>query len=93
MAIHFHLSSSPFSSPSLPPSLSHQIEAIVAGEVAMEESSELPSDPVELQTVIEEAESQLATLQEKMAEEASKLERYKVCCLLPPVHYIQRSHL
>ena len=47
----------------------------------MEESSDLPSDPSELQVVIEEAESRLASLQEKMAEEASKLERYKVSTL------------
>ena len=57
-----------------------QIEALIAGEVAMEDSSGLPSDPAELQTVIEEAETQLASLQEKMAEETSKLERYKVSC-------------
>ena len=64
-----------------PSSLSlFQIEALIAGEVAMEDSSGLPSDPAELQTVIEEAETQLASLQEKMAEETSKLERYKVSC-------------
>jgi ubiquitin carboxyl-terminal hydrolase L5 len=55
-----------------------RIEALIAGEVTMEDSSGLPSDPAELQTVIEEAETQLASLQEKMAEETSKLERYKL---------------
>ena len=44
----------------------------------MEDSGDLPSDPTELQTVIEEAESRLATLQEKVAQETCKLERYKV---------------
>ena len=44
----------------------------------MEDSSGLPSDPEELQTVIEEAESRLATLQDKVAQENSKMERYKV---------------
>ena len=44
----------------------------------MEDSGGLPSDVEELQTVIEEEESRLATLREKMAQESSKRERYKV---------------
>ena len=44
----------------------------------MEDSGGLPSDVEELQTVIEEEESRLATLREKMAQENSKRERYKV---------------
>ena len=44
----------------------------------MEDSSGLPSNPEELQTVIEEAESRLATLQDKLAQENSKMENYKV---------------
>ena len=47
----------------------------------MEDSTELPSDPEQLQVVIEEAESQLAVLQTKIAEEDSKMERYKVVLL------------
>ena len=45
----------------------------------MEDSSELPSDPEELQAVIEEAETKLATLQDKLSQENCKRERYKVC--------------
>lgn len=44
----------------------------------MEDSSELPSDPEELQAVIEEAETKLATLQEKLSQENCKREGYKV---------------
>ena len=44
----------------------------------MDDSSGLPSDPEELQTVIEEAESRLTMLQERIAEENVKMERYRV---------------
>ena len=44
----------------------------------MDDSSGLPSDPEELQTVIEEAESRLTMLQERIAEENIKMERYRV---------------
>ena len=55
-----------------------QIQSVLGGEEAMEDSSELPNDPEQLQVVIEEAESQLAVLQTKIAEEDNKMERYKV---------------
>lgn len=44
----------------------------------MEDSSQLPSDPEELQGVIEEAETRLATLQDKLTQENCKRERYRV---------------
>ena len=44
----------------------------------MEDSCDLPNNPEELQVVIEETESQLASLQVKVTEEEVKMERYKV---------------
>lgn len=69
------MSSHPLSSP---PSSPPQIQSVLEGNVVMEDSSELPLDPEELQVVIEEAEAQLATLQDKLVQENSKMERYKV---------------
>ena len=51
----------------------------------MEDSSDLPSDPAELQTVIEDTEAQIASLQEKINEESCKMERYKVSCRVKPL--------
>lgn len=44
----------------------------------MEDSNQLPTDPEELQGVIEEAEARLATLHDKLSQENCKRERYKV---------------
>ena len=44
----------------------------------MDESSDLPSDPEQLANIIEEAENKVVTLQAKIAEEESKMERYRV---------------
>ena len=44
----------------------------------MEDSSDLPSDPEELQAVIEEAESQIAALHDTLSEENTKTARYRV---------------
>ena len=44
----------------------------------MEDSSGLSCDVDELQVVIEDSEASLTTLQEKMAQENTKIERYKV---------------
>jgi len=40
---------------------------------------DLPSDPEQLQTVIEEAEERVIILQGKIAQEEAKMENYKVC--------------
>ena len=48
----------------------------------MEDSCQLPNNLEELQVVIEEADSQLNTLQAKVTEEEVKMERYKVGLLL-----------
>lgn len=55
-----------------------QIQSVLEGSVAMEDSSELPTDPEELQAVIEEAETRLTTLQDRLSQENCKRERYKV---------------
>ena len=44
----------------------------------MEDSGDLPSDPEELQAVIEEAESRIAALHDRLSEENTKMSRYRV---------------
>ena len=44
----------------------------------MEDSSGLPSDPEELQTVIEEAESRITALHDRLSDENTKMSRYRV---------------
>ena len=44
----------------------------------MEDSGDLPSDPEELQAVIEEAESRIAALHDRLSEENTKMARYRV---------------
>ena len=44
----------------------------------MEDDSELPNDPEALQTVIEEIEAKVFSLQGSIAQEEAKMEKYKV---------------
>ena len=46
----------------------------------MEDGSGLSTDPVELGTCIEEAETRIAELEGQVAEEVTKMERYRVSC-------------
>ena len=44
----------------------------------MEDDSGLPNDPEELQTIIEEADAKVLSLQGSIAQEEMKMERYRV---------------
>ena len=63
----------PLSSP-LPPS---QIQAVLGGEEVMDDGSGLPDDPELLQATIEEVEEKVIVLQDAIAQEEGKMERYK----------------
>lgn len=49
---------------------------------AMEDDSDLPTDPETLQTIIEEAEATILSLQGSIDLEDAKMERYRVSILI-----------
>ena len=52
---------------------------MLAGEgEAMEDDSELPTDPESLQVVIEESEAAVINIQESIEQENTKMEKYRV---------------
>lgn len=60
------------------PFLSLQLSSVMGGEELMEDESGLSSDPEELATEIENCENKVNKLQEKIAQEDAKMEKYRV---------------
>ena len=50
----------------------------MSGQELMDDGSGLPSDPEQLQAVIEEVEAKVISLQGSIAEEEAKMEGYRV---------------
>lgn len=55
-----------------------RIESLVSGQELMDDGSGLPSDPEQLQAVIEEVEAKVISLQGSIAEEEAKMEGYRI---------------